>query len=570
MVKLVIPSKFLKYILSEIKNYPRIACGLFLVSIILPFLDILSPWILSNILGEIVGSRDGDLADGLMLLLAFFLGANILRAIATAIQLKLGFSLDAKILEVLREKLFKRIFELKRSTNSVALSSITLHFQSISKFWGSMIWETLTSLLFMVSASIVLFVIDWRLAVAASIPIPLVLAAVMFLGPRFRRSMNQYFSRMDQVSNELVEAGENRDFILASALNAKVTRIFKEHSKIMSCDARSFGFWTAIYAPVFDLVAAVSTALLIVFFLYVSDQAATELETFLTFFVFLSYFYRPIYAASGLVESWQKTVSAYDALEDLGFDVDDISVKNIEIRDANSTANVKLLESSVGHHQMRIEKLSFGYDKQPPILVDADAIFPAHKRVAIIGENGLGKSTVLKLLVGVILPKSGRVLYGSSDRLFAYLPQSVFLHSGSIIENLMLVHKGFDLGLDVIARDQVIADIIDVGRRAGILDKLSKLDLNIRDYESPVKRLSGGQKQLIGLWRFAIQAETADYLFMDEPDAYLDIEGLNKVLPKVLEMYRNKTTVIVSHNASILRDSDVLFKLENRLLIATT
>ena len=565
MVKLVIGSKFLKYILNEIKKYPRLACGLFLVSLILPFLDILSPWILSKILGELVTSRESELADNVMPLLGFFLAANLLRAIATASQLKLGFSLDAKILEVLREKLFKQMFELRRSKNSVALSSITLHCQSISKFWGSMIWETLTSLLFMVGASVVLFAIDWRLAVAASIPIPLVLVFVVFLGPRFRRSMNQYFSRMDQVGAELVEASENRDFIVASGLDARVTSIFREHNKGLSKDAKAFGFWTSIYAPIFDLFAGISTALLVVFFLYVSDQVGAGVDTFLTFFVFLSYFYRPIYAASALIESWQKTISGYSSLEALEFDLNFVSRENFHLREPVK----ETIDDSMKSSEIRLENLSFAYEKQDLILADAFAIFPAQKRTAIIGENGLGKSTLLKLLLGIISPTSGRVLYGSSGRKFAYLPQTVFLHSGSILENLALVHPGFEVGLDGSARERVIASIMAVGDRAGILDKLSKLDLNIRDYGSTVKRLSGGQRQLIGLWRYAIQAEHADYLFMDEPDAYLDIEGLNKVLPKVLEMFGDKTTVVVSHNASILRDCDLQLRLENKRLNTT-
>ena len=74
-------------------------------------------------------------------------------------------------------------------------------------------------------------------------------------------------------------------------------------------------------------------------------------------------------------------------------------------------------------------------------------------------------------------------------------------------------------------------------------------------------KLSGGQKQLIGLWRFAIQGQFADYLIMDEPDAYLDIEGLNHVLPKVFECFKGKTMMIVSHNARIIDQCELVLSL---------
>jgi ABC-type transport system involved in cytochrome bd biosynthesis fused ATPase/permease subunit len=97
--------------------------------------------------------------------------------------------------------------------------------------------------------------------------------------------------------------------------------------------------------------------------------------------------------------------------------------------------------------------------------------------------------------------------------------------------------------------------------------KLKAVELHAELFRSHQVLLSGGQRQLIGLWRFAVQSQFADYLIMDEPDAYLDIEGLNHVLPKVFESFNGKTIMIVSHNARIIEQCDVVYGLVDGQLL---
>jgi ABC-type transport system involved in cytochrome bd biosynthesis fused ATPase/permease subunit len=166
-------------------------------------------------------------------------------------------------------------------------------------------------------------------------------------------------------------------------------------------------------------------------------------------------------------------------------------------------------------------------------------------------------------LVGLLEPHEGKVSLSEHHRSFAYLPQTVFLQSGSILDNLLMAHPDYNLGLADHALREIVEKIVGIGEQIGVTHKLTKIDLNQKRIGSPGKQLSGGQRQLIGLWRFAVQSEFADLLVMDEPDAYLDIEGLNKVLPLLLHRLQKKTTVIVTHNAKLLELCDTVFRLEN-------
>jgi ABC-type bacteriocin/lantibiotic exporter with double-glycine peptidase domain len=220
--------------------------------------------------------------------------------------------------------------------------------------------------------------------------------------------------------------------------------------------------------------------------------------------------------------------------------------------------------SKAGIH---FEDVSFGYIGGDNILKSLNVQIPANKRIGIVGANGQGKSTLLKIIMGLLKPTEGQIFYGQESSKFAYMPQTVFLHSGSVISNLLLVHPDFYDGMSNSRKDSVIKDIMDIGNRIGVVGKLKAVELDAELFRSHQVLLSGGQRQLIGLWRFAVQSQFADYLVMDEPDAYLDIEGLNHVLPRVFDYCKGKTILIVSHNARIIEQCEVVYSLvEGQLL----
>lgn len=553
-------NEFLKFIGQELGKFPRLTTVLVLVSLALPGVEILVPIVLGKILNLLViNVRSADQSD-LMLLLSMFLIANIVKATLTAFQLRFGFALDASILEGVRSRILRSVIRPRGVVGSPELVSLSMHFQALSKFWGAMLWETLTSLLFMLGASIALFATNQQLAAAAFLPVPLVLGVVLVLGPRFKRTMDAYYTGVDAVGQELLEVSENQEFIKVSRIGNLVQQIFERANRNLTERAKAFGFWAALYAPIFDFVAAAATALLVMSFVFWVAPGSISAETFLVFFVYLSYFYRPLYGASALVESWQKTFAAYEKIRGMEQDVANVWREAPQLLSGRSAFSATGVEENTA---VKFENVSFAYPDGQPIAFELNARISANQRSAIIGGNGLGKSTVIKMLVGLLEPHKGRVSLSDRHRSIAYLPQTVFLQSGSILDNLLMAHPGYNLDLADHALRDIVEKIVAIGEQIGVTHKLSKIDLNQKRIGSPGKQLSGGQRQLIGLWRFAVQSEFADLLVMDEPDAYLDIEGLNKVLPLLFHRLQKKTTVIVTHNAKLLELCDAVFRLEN-------
>ncbi len=191
------------------------------------------------------------------------------------------------------------------------------------------------------------------------------------------------------------------------------------------------------------------------------------------------------------------------------------------------------------------------------LLQDVGFMVPPGCALAVTGPNGGGKSTLLRLLAGVVEPDAGEVLLDGlptapGGRRIGYLPQSVSLLDGSIADNVMRFA----------ARDDAAtAEAILACRRAGVHEMIGRLRLG---YDAPAGEagvgLSGGQHQRIGLARALFG--TPRLLLLDEPDASLDHEG-DAALLRAVAAARDASAVVVvvTHRASLLAAMDLRLEL---------
>ncbi len=196
-----------------------------------------------------------------------------------------------------------------------------------------------------------------------------------------------------------------------------------------------------------------------------------------------------------------------------------------------------------------LDNVSFTYpQKFSPTLRDVSLTFPANKITALIGASGAGKSTVLKLLAGLLQPTAGEIFWNDlptsrmekSSRLskVAYSPQAPHLFADTLRENFLMFGT------------------LDDARLRKLLDalNLSTLDLN-----SPQK-LSRGQLQRLGLIR-ALLKDTP-IILLDEPTAGLDAATERKVLSLIKNFSARRTIVIATHRLPVIEFADTIIQLE--------
>lgn len=209
---------------------------------------------------------------------------------------------------------------------------------------------------------------------------------------------------------------------------------------------------------------------------------------------------------------------------------------------------------------IRFEGLTFGYEPGRPVIRELDLEIAAGSTTAVVGPSGSGKSSLIRLLLRLYAPQSGRILLDGRPieslpvadlrALFALVPQDTTLLHASIASNIALGHRG--AGENDITRAAAAAQ----------LDELVK---SLPDqYETVVGerglKLSGGERQRLAIAR-ALLRRPAVFL-LDEPTSMLDSRTEAEVLQAIKKSAAGTTTLIVAHRLSTVMDADDIIVLD--------
>ena len=191
----------------------------------------------------------------------------------------------------------------------------------------------------------------------------------------------------------------------------------------------------------------------------------------------------------------------------------------------------------------------------------------AGETVALVGETGAGKSTVIKLLARFYDPDSGEVTVDGRDlrtldlpafrRQLGYVPQEAFLFTGTVRDNIAYGrHDATDAEVEAAARAVGAHDLI-AGLPGGYLHQISERG----------RSLSSGQRQLIALAR----AELVDpaILLLDEATSNLDLASEARVSEAMQRVSRGRTTIVIAHRLQTARDADRIVVLDGGRVVET-
>jgi ATP-binding cassette subfamily C protein LapB len=233
----------------------------------------------------------------------------------------------------------------------------------------------------------------------------------------------------------------------------------------------------------------------------------------------------------------------------------------------NSASNLSPISRSSLDGEIEFKNVSFRFEGSKQYTINNVSFkIPAGQKVALVGKMGSGKSTMSKLIAGMIEPTSGAILIDGIDvrqidpadirKNIGVMLQDTWLFSGTIRENIQMGYNEYD--------DQHVLEICKV---AGVDDFVGShpkgYDLEIRERGIG---LSGGQKQTINLARSLLHKP--EILLLDEPTSSMDQATEQKVIGSLREFCKDKTMLIVTHRNPILAMVDRIFVMETGNIIS--
>jgi len=173
--------------------------------------------------------------------------------------------------------------------------------------------------------------------------------------------------------------------------------------------------------------------------------------------------------------------------------------------------------------------------------------------VALVGDNGAGKSTFVKMLSGVIMPDAGTLALHGIDVRFTSPTQAreagiETLHQNLALVDVFNVPENIFLGRELSTRRLGVVPVLDkAAMRKRTMDLLQRIGANLPSIDRPVRAMSGGQRQAVAIARLLLNE--VHLLIMDEPMAALGVDEGRKVLDLIVELRaRGLTVLIISHN----------------------
>ena len=499
------------------------------------------------------GINAGDLGT-LSVIVALFVVAGAAAFGASAAQTYFTGWTGERILADLRTKLFRHLQRLslgyfERNRAGVVISRLTNDVDALDQLVTDGVTTLVQNTLVLVGSAVILFLLDWRLALATVAVLPLMAAGTAVFRVHSSRAYRAVRERLGLVTATLAEDIAGMRVIQSFAREAANERSFRR----VNDDYRAANYRTVVtnglYFPFVDFLSSAATAIVLGFGGYLYFEGQVTIGTLLAFMLYLSNFFDPIQQLSQLYNTFLAAVAALDKIMD-------VLDEEPEVVDAPGAVELPPID---GH--VRFEHVRFGYGTGAEVLHGVDLDVPAGTTVALVGHTGAGKSTIAKLLARFYDPRAGRITIDGADlrhvtqeslrRQLGVVPQEGFLFAGTVRDNIAF-------GRPDARPDEVVAAAQAVGAHDFVLRLPDGYETELGERGV---RLSLGQRQLVAFAR-ALLADPR-ILILDEATSSVDI-GTERRIEEALErLLAGRTAFIIAHRLSTIRDADMIVVLEH-------
>jgi len=511
-------------------------------------LSLITPRILQSGIDSLT---KGD-SSSLVRYAVIIVGIAIIRGFLTYIQRNLSGLFTEKIGKAIKDELYEHLHHVPasyfgRTSIGELVSRASSDVEVVKRFINHALIQVFWILLLFFGAMYFIFTTNIQLALIVLLILPFISITTMKFSRKVRPlhlKTQQQIAVMTRVAEEnlygikVVKSYGREDYVIEKFNKES----FGVLNKVLSATRIS-----ALYSP---LIGFIANSSLLVILLYGGVQVIKGNLTLGELVAFNSYvgmLLWPMRSVGHIVNLSQRYVAARDRLLEL-FNVP----REVE-------PEKPVLKPIKG--EVIFEHVTFGYDKNNPVLKDINLRVKPGETIAIVGSTGCGKSTILELIPRLYDPQHGTIYIDGID-IRKYGLDHLRKHIGMVFQEPFLFSDTIRNNIAFGRPNATMEEIIEVSKKAQCYDFIMSLP---QGYDTMVGErgvtLSGGERQRISLARALLI--NPPILLLDEATSSVDVET-ELLIHKALEDFRKKSTIfIVAHRLSTIRSADKIIVLEN-------
>ncbi len=443
---------------------------------------------------------------------------------------------------IISSKIYERVMNLKMEVfpnNVGAFASNLREFDSVKNFLTSSVMLFLVDLPFTLLFLGVIYYIGGALVIVPILLMSILLLYTFAIKKPLFKAIEASFEESTRKNAILIESIAGlRDIKLLNA-TGKFQWSWEQIVGSLANKGIKARYLSSSISTLTGILVSLDSILIVAFGVYLIHDGLLSMGGLIAVVILASRTIAPIGQVAALISQFEQTKVAYNSLE---------NIMNLQIEIKDEKEFLKLDEIK---GELEFKNVSFTYpNTQKPALNNISFSIKQGEKVAFVGRNGSGKSTILKLLSGFYNPSEGTILLDKLDlnefhpsflrNEFAIMPQDFTLYTGSLKENIVLKNP--------IASDLDLLKALKIGALENFVQN-SKYGLNMPIYEKGAN-LSGGQRQSIALARSFIR--DFKVAILDEPTSFMDGLSEQMVASSLHEHTKDKTLVVASHKNSLL------------------
>jgi len=539
--------------LARVKPYWAWAALSFALMLGITLADLAPPYLTKILIDRVIPQFDVRL---LAIIVGAIFAVSTVSALIGVVRGCLVAWLGQKIIYDLRKDLYGHLQELSVSFYDVKqtgwiMDRVTRDTGNLERFLAEGLQEALRDGLTLLLIGVILFFMNWRLALLTLLPTPILAVLTMWFIEKMHVVFHRAWRKRSRLTSLLADVIPGVRVVRSFAQERQEIRRFDERSReFMEANVRA-GMMAAKFFPSVGLLTMVGYLIIWGYGGYqaMHPHSAVTVGTLVAFIEYLWMFYHPLQNLSRMSHRLQHAVTSAQRV----FEVLDMVPEVVNRPGARPLPNIK--------GRVEFRNVTFSYEPGRPVLKNVSFVAEPGEMIGLVGPSGAGKSTTINLLCRFYDVDEGQILIDGVDirdiELESYrsqlgvVLQEPFLFSGTVAENIAYGNP-----------DASIYDIIRAAKAANAHQFIMTLP---DAYDTMVGerglRLSGGERQRISIARAILKDPRI--LILDEATSSVDTETERDIREAMERLIANRTTFAIAHRLSTLKNASRLIVLDN-------